>query len=56
MHPFLTKQPSKTIHPCKGFSCSDVEGHDVVEQLQEAIQRRNDVKIEVCAILNDTTG
>ena len=40
----------------KGFSCSDVEGHDVVAQLQEAIERRNDVKIEVCAILNDTTG
>lgn len=33
-----------------------MEGHDVVQLLQEAIQRRNDVKIEVCAILNDTTG
>merc|ERR1719479_661805 len=40
----------------KGFSCSDVEGQDVVQLLQEAIERRGDVKIEVCAILNDTTG
>merc|ERR1711963_460760 len=29
---------------------------DVVEHLQAAIQRRGDIKIEVCAILNDTTG
>ena len=28
----------------------------MVEHLQAAIQRRGDVKIEVCAILNDTTG
>ena len=40
----------------KGFSCSGVEGEDVVEHLQAAIERRGDVKIEVCAILNDTTG
>merc|ERR1719312_1155479 len=40
----------------KGFSCEGVEGSDVVEQLQEALVRRGDVKIEVCAILNDTTG
>merc|ERR1712223_1417733 len=40
----------------KGFSCSDVEGNDVVQLLQQAIERRGDVKIEVCAILNDTTG
>ena len=33
-----------------------MEGQDVVEKLQEAIERRGDVKIEVCAILNDTTG
>ena len=38
------------------FSCSDVEGNDVVQLLQQAIERRGDVKIEVCAILNDTTG
>ena len=40
----------------KGFSCEGVEGTDVVAQLQSAIARRGDVKIEVCAILNDTTG
>ena len=33
-----------------------VEGEDVVVLLQEALERRGDVKIEVCAILNDTTG
>ena len=33
-----------------------MEGEDVVKLLQEAIERRGDVKIEVCAILNDTTG
>lgn len=40
----------------KGFNCSGVEGEDVVIKLREAIERRKDVKIEVCAILNDTTG
>jgi len=40
----------------KGFSCAGVEGEDVVRMLQEALERRGDVKIEVCAILNDTTG
>ena len=40
----------------KGFSCEGVEGEDVVRLLQEALVRRGDVQIEVCAILNDTTG
>ena len=40
----------------KGFSCSGVEGEDVCHLLREAIARRGDIKIEVCAILNDTTG
>ncbi|XP_030755565.1 hexokinase type 2 isoform X3 [Sitophilus oryzae] len=40
----------------KGFNCSNVVGNDVVQMLNEAIERRGDVKIEVCAILNDTTG
>jgi len=40
----------------KGFSCAGVEGEDVVRMLQEALERRGDVRIEVCAILNDTTG
>lgn len=40
----------------KGFNCSGVVDKDVVALLEEAIERRNDVKIDVCAILNDTTG
>lgn len=40
----------------KGFNCSGVVGEDVVALLEAAIERRNDVKIDVCAILNDTTG
>lgn len=40
----------------KGFSCINVEGHDVVRLLQESIKRRGDVEIEVMAVLNDTTG
>ncbi|XP_011170061.1 hexokinase type 2 isoform X2 [Solenopsis invicta] len=40
----------------KGFDCSGVIGQDVVALLEDAISRRKDVKIDVCAILNDTTG
>ncbi|EEB16350.1 Hexokinase type, putative [Pediculus humanus corporis] len=40
----------------KGFNCSGVIGEDVVRLLREALQRRHDVQIDVCAILNDTTG
>lgn len=40
----------------KGFSCSDVVGEDVVQGLKDAIARRGDVQIDICAILNDTTG
>jgi len=40
----------------KGFSCAGVEGEDVVGLLKEAIARRGDIKIDVAAILNDTTG
>lgn len=40
----------------KGFNCEDVVGQDVVQWLIEAIRRRNDVEIDVCAVLNDTTG
>ena len=46
----------KLVKWTKGFSCEGVEGQDVVQLVQEAIERRGDVKIEVCAILNDTTG
>ena len=40
----------------KGFTCSGVEGDDVCRLLREAIARQGDVKIDVCAVLNDTTG
>jgi len=40
----------------KGFKCEGVEGEDVVKLLKQALARRGDVNIEVCAILNDTTG
>ncbi|XP_053975903.1 hexokinase type 2 isoform X1 [Hylaeus volcanicus] len=40
----------------KGFDCEGVVGEDVVALLEKAIERRKDVKIDVCAILNDTTG
>lgn len=40
----------------KGFNCEGVVNEDVVELLEAALRRRGDVQIEVCAILNDTTG
>ncbi|KAK7085171.1 hypothetical protein SK128_015715 [Halocaridina rubra] len=40
----------------KGFKCAGVEGRDVVELLKQAIARRGDVRIKICAVLNDTTG
>ncbi|XP_063697248.1 hexokinase type 2-like [Culicoides brevitarsis] len=40
----------------KGFNCEGVVNEDVVQLLQDAIERRGDVKIYLCAILNDTTG
>lgn len=40
----------------KGFKCAGVEGEDVVQLMKEAIARRGDVKIKICAVLNDTTG
>ncbi|KAG5672837.1 hypothetical protein PVAND_002926 [Polypedilum vanderplanki] len=40
----------------KGFNCEGVVDRDVVELLEEALKRRGDVSIEICAILNDTTG
>jgi len=40
----------------KGFNCEGVVGEDVVQLLREAIQKRGDVEITICAILNDTTG
>ncbi|XP_075065246.1 hexokinase-3 [Mixophyes fleayi] len=40
----------------KGFRCSGVEGHDVVQLLKDAIQRREDYEVDVLAIVNDTVG
>ncbi|XP_023332416.1 hexokinase type 2 isoform X3 [Eurytemora carolleeae] len=40
----------------KGFVCSGVEGNDVGALLEKSISRHADLDIEVCAILNDTTG
>jgi len=40
----------------KGFSCAGVEGQDVVALLAKAIDKRQDVKVDVAALLNDTTG
>lgn len=40
----------------KGFNCEGVVNEDVVQLLKDAIARRGDVQIDVCAILNDTTG
>ncbi|XP_066251312.1 hexokinase type 2-like isoform X3 [Euwallacea similis] len=40
----------------KGFNCSNVVGNDVVQMLNEAIDRRGDFKINLTAILNDSTG
>lgn len=38
------------------FNVKTISGEDVVKLLKKAIDGRNDVKIEVAAILNDTTG
>lgn len=40
----------------KGFNCSGVVGNDVVKLLEDAIIRRGDIKIDITAVLNDTTG
>ncbi|KAF6081402.1 hexokinase 3 [Phyllostomus discolor] len=40
----------------KGFSASDCEGQDVVGLLRQAIVRKQAVKLNVVAIVNDTVG
>ncbi|XP_018798814.1 PREDICTED: hexokinase-2-like [Bactrocera latifrons] len=40
----------------KGFNCSDTVGEDVGVMLKSAITRRSGLKIDMVAILNDTTG
>ncbi|KAI7686995.1 Hexokinase type 2 [Sarcoptes scabiei] len=50
----LTK--ARLVSWTKGFCCSGVEGEDVVTLLREAVARRNDIEIDVMAVVNDTTG
>ncbi|NXE74823.1 HXK2 protein, partial [Cochlearius cochlearius] len=40
----------------KGFSCSDVEGKDVVQLLQSAINKQELCNVDVVALMNDTVG
>merc|ERR1712241_986311 len=40
----------------KGFTCSGVEGNDVVALLKKSIDKRGDIRVDMAAILNDTTG
>ncbi|XP_043474708.1 hexokinase-2-like [Leptopilina heterotoma] len=40
----------------KSFNCPDVVGKDAVQLLREALDRRGDTRVNVLAILNDTTG
>jgi len=40
----------------KGFQCEGVEGENVVKFLEEAIERRGDLKCKLVAIVNDTVG
>lgn len=39
----------------KGFDIKNVEGHDVVPMLQDALRKKN-IPIHVVALINDTTG
>ncbi|PIO74564.1 Hexokinase [Teladorsagia circumcincta] len=47
---------AKLINWTKGFNASDVEGSDVVTLLRDACRRREDIDIDVVAVLNDTVG
>jgi hexokinase len=40
----------------KGYTCEGVVGQDVVELLTKSINNIPDLKINICAILNDTVG
>ncbi|NXN92093.1 HXK3 protein, partial [Rhinopomastus cyanomelas] len=58
--PFSCRQTqldkAELISWSKGFSCSDVEGRDVVQLLQSAINKQELYHVEVVALLNDTVG
>ena len=40
----------------KSFRCRNCIGRDVVKLLDEAIRRRRDMKIDIVALVNDSTG
>lgn len=40
----------------KSFNCPDVVNKDAVQMLNEAIRKRGDIKVDVVAVVNDTTG
>ncbi|XP_071615005.1 hexokinase-3 isoform X1 [Heliangelus exortis] len=58
--PFSCKQKkldeAELISWSKGFCCSDVEGKDVVQLLQKAINSQEIYNVDVVALLNDTVG
>ncbi|XP_064314685.1 hexokinase-3 isoform X2 [Phalacrocorax carbo] len=58
--PFSCRQTrldkAELISWSKGFSCSDVEGKDVVQLLQSAINKQELYHVDVVALMNDTVG
>ncbi|XP_035484099.2 hexokinase HKDC1 isoform X2 [Scophthalmus maximus] len=46
----------KLVSWTKGFKATDCEGNDVVSMLREAIKRRNEVELDIAAVVNDTVG
>ncbi|XP_075020434.1 hexokinase-3 isoform X2 [Calonectris borealis] len=58
--PFSCRQTrldkAELISWSKGFSCSDVEGKDVVQLLQSAINKQELHHVDVVALMNDTVG
>ncbi|NXS43723.1 HXK2 protein, partial [Balaeniceps rex] len=58
--PFSCRQirldKAELISWSKGFSCSDVEGKDVVQLLQSAINKQELYHVDVVALMNDTVG
>ncbi|XP_040429761.1 hexokinase-3 isoform X3 [Cygnus olor] len=58
--PFSCRQTglgkAELISWSKGFQCSDVEGKDVVQLLQAAINKLELYHVQVIALLNDTVG
>ncbi|OXB81001.1 UNVERIFIED_CONTAM: hypothetical protein H355_006084, partial [Colinus virginianus] len=58
--PFSCRQTAldkaELISWSKGFQCSDVEGRDVVQLLQAAINKQELYHVDVVALLNNTVG